>query len=187
MAIHVPSQVPSGVTQEGDGLVVGSGAVPVDAYIDFQCPFCRQFEERNGGALKRMISDGLISLVYHPLGFLDRLSTTAYSSRSASASGCASDAGRFQEYKDALFGNQPPEGGPGLSDEELIQLGRSVGIDDEGFADCVSGHRYLDWVAFVTETAIRRGVSGTPSVFVGGVAVPANAAMIAAAVANVAR
>ena len=43
-----PSHVPTGATAEGDGVVTGSGPVTVDAYIDFLCPFCRQFE-RNGG------------------------------------------------------------------------------------------------------------------------------------------
>jgi len=47
--------------------------------------------------------------------------------------------------------------------------------------------RYLPWAAFVTERAIERGVSGTPSVYVGGTPVPANARTIAAAVAAVAR
>jgi protein-disulfide isomerase len=187
MATQIPSEVPSGVSQEGDGIVVGSAGVPIDAYIDFQCPFCRQFEENNGLALRRMVADGIISMVYHPLGFLDRLSTTAYSSRAASASGCASDAGSFDAYERVLFANQPPEGSAGLSDQQLIELGRVVGIDDPGFAACVGAHRYIDWVAFVTERAIQRGVSGTPSVFVAGVPVPANAVMIAAAASEMAR
>jgi protein-disulfide isomerase len=84
----------------------------------------------------------VISLVYHPLGFLDRLSITRYSSRASAASGCASDGGRFVEYKDARFANQPPEGGPGLSDEQLVELGAAVGLGAD-FARCVSGGAYL--------------------------------------------
>ena len=73
-----------------------------------------------------MVAEQLITLVYHPLGFLDRLSTTAYSSRASAASGCASDGGRFVAFKDALFADQP-EGGPGLSDEQLVAVGADVG------------------------------------------------------------
>ena len=47
--------------------------------------------------------------------------------------------------------------------------------------------RYLPWAAFVTERALERGVSGTPSVSVAGTPVPANTRAIAAAVAAVAR
>jgi protein-disulfide isomerase len=181
--LAAPPQVPAGANPTGDGISVGAGPVTVDAFIDFLCPFCRQFEEASGAALARMVSDGLITLVYHPLGFLDRLSTTAYSSRASAASGCASDHGRFAEYKDALFAAQPPEGGPGLSDAELIALGRAAGIADPGFADCVAAGRYLEWAAYVTARAVALGVSGTPSTYVEGVAVPANARAIAEAVA----
>jgi protein-disulfide isomerase len=82
--------LPTGVTAEGDGIAIGETGVRIDAYIDFLCPFCRQFEAASGDALKQMVAEELIALVYHPLGFLDRLSTTAYSSRASAASGCAS-------------------------------------------------------------------------------------------------
>jgi protein-disulfide isomerase len=183
----IPAQVPAGTTPEGDGIVLGDGPVRVDAYIDFLCPFCRQFEERSGTYLDRLLDAGAISLAYHPLGFLDRLSTTRYSSRASAASGCAADHGRFREYKDALFANQPPEGGPGLSQEQLIELGRQVGLTDPDFAVCVAEGRYLPWAEYVTLRAAERGVSGTPSVFVAGVPVPANGPVIAAAVAELAR
>jgi hypothetical protein len=44
---------------------------------------------------------------------------------------------------------------------------------------------YVDWPAYVTERADERGVSGTPSVYVEGVPVHANAETIAAAVSEV--
>ncbi|MEA2247179.1 MAG: hypothetical protein QOH46_1708 [Solirubrobacteraceae bacterium] len=184
--VQAPLRTPAGATSDGDGIAVGAGPVTVEAYIDFLCPFCRQFEERSGAMLHRLVRDGVITLAYHPLGFLDRLSTTRYSSRASAASGCASDGGRFVEYKDALFAAQPPEGGPGLSDEELIALGRTVGLADPAFGRCVAAHAYLPWAAYVTARAVARGVSGTPSVFVRGIPVPANPAVIAAAVADVA-
>jgi len=179
--------LPTGVTAEGDGIAIGETGVRVDAYIDFLCPFCRQFEAASGDALKQMVAAQLITLVYHPLGFLDRLSTTAYSSRASAASGCASDGGRFVAFKDALFAVQPEEGGPGLSDEQLVAVGEDVGLDVDTFGACVMAGRYLPWAAFVTERALERGVSGTPSVYVAGTPVPANARTIAAAVAAIAR
>jgi protein-disulfide isomerase len=173
--------VPAGATSAGDGILLGGGPVVVDAYIDFLCPFCRRFEARAGGVLERLLAEGLISLVYHPLGFLDRLSTTRYSTRAASASGCASDEGRFAEYKDALFANQPPEGGPGLSDEELVLLGHVAGIDSPAFERCVTAHAYAPWAAYVTERAVELGVEGTPTVLVAGSVVPAEPDAIASA------
>jgi len=180
-----PSRVPAGADDSGDGIVLGSGPVPIDAYIDFQCPFCRMFEERAGATLARLVAEDLVTLVYHPLSFLDHLSTTRYSSRASSASGCAADAGAFAPFKDALFANQPPEGGDGLSDEQLIALGEGAGIGDGSFPRCVTAHAHLEWTAYVTERALARGINGTPTVLVADRPVPADPDRIVAAVAAV--
>jgi protein-disulfide isomerase len=185
--VATPESVPAGTVEDGDGILVGAGPA-VDIYIDFLCPFCRRFEEASGPELETIVAAGLAglgSLVYHPLGFLDRLSTTRYSSRAAAASGCASDRRRFLEYKNALLANQPEEGGPGLSDDELAKLGLALGLDP-GFARCIGEGRYLEWSAYVTTRAVERGVTGTPSVFVDGIPVPANARMISAALEEIA-
>jgi len=182
-----PARVPAHTTPEGDGVVVSTGPIRVDAYIDFQCPFCRAFELSSGEALRAMATEGLIALVYHPMDFLDEASTNHYSSRAASASGCASDADRFSEYAQVLFANQPPEGGPGLTDEQLVELGAAVGLTEPTFARGVAEHRYIPWADHVTQRAMARGVSGTPTTLVAGVPVPANARAIATAVAAVVR
>jgi protein-disulfide isomerase len=175
-----PTVIPAGAPENGDGIVLGSGPPLVDAYIDFLCPFCRMFEERSGPEIDALVDRGVITLVYHPLGFLDRLSTTRYSTRAAAASGCASDGGRFREYLYALYENQPPEGSDGLSDEELVSLGLGCGLDED-FGSCVMAGRYVPWAEYMTALAIARGVNGTPSVYVDGMGVPASAQAITAA------
>jgi protein-disulfide isomerase len=177
--VSAPEWVPAGSVEDGEGIRVGTGS-PVDLYVDFLCPFCRRFEEDWGAELESIVAAELGSLIYHPLGFLDRLSTTRYSSRAAAASGCASDRRRFLEYKNALFANQPEEGGPGLTDQQLAQLGLALGMDP-GFARCIGEQRYVEWAGFVTMRAAERGVTGTPSVFVDGVPVPANGRLIVTA------
>ena len=179
-----PSHIPAGATQEGDGILTGDGPVRVDAFIDFLCPFCKQFELSSGPALAGLIADGQISLVYHPMNFLDEASTTNYSTRAAAASGCAADQGRFPEYARALFVSQPPEGGAGLSDAELAGLGGAAGLDGAAFAACLSDAPYLDWPSYVTERATDLGVSGTPTVLVEGTAARPDARAITAAVAD---
>jgi protein-disulfide isomerase len=180
----IPDRVPAGATPEGDGVVIGPGPVRVDAFIDFLCPFCRQFELSSGPALAALVADGLASLVYHPMNFLDEASTTNYSTRAAAASGCAANQGRFLEYAHALFVDQPPEGGPGLSDAELAGIGRAVGLTDAAFAACLSEAPYLDWPPYVTARAVAAGVSATPTVMVKGVMVRPEAQAITAAVAR---
>jgi len=182
--LTVPSRLPAGVTREGDGIMIGSGPVRVDAFIDFLCPFCRRFELAAGQTLTGLVADGQISLVYHPMNFLDQASTTNYSTRAAAASGCAADGRLFIEYAHALFVNQPPEGGSGLSDAELADIGRAVGLANAEFTACVSDAAYLDWPPYVTARAIALGVEATPTVLVAGTVVRPEARSIAAAVAN---
>jgi protein-disulfide isomerase len=181
-----PSRVPAGATAEGDGIVVGRGPVRVDAFIDFLCPYCRRFELSSGPALARMVADGQISLAYHPMNFLDPASTTNYSTRATAASGCAADRGQFAEYAHALFVGQPPEGGPGLSDTELIDIGREAGLAEPAFAACVTDGPYLDWPPYVTARATALGINATPTVLVAGMDVSPGQEAIAAAVTTAA-
>jgi protein-disulfide isomerase len=180
----VPSRVPAGSTPEGDGIVIGDGPVRVDAFIDFLCPFCRRFELSAGPVLARMLSDRLVRLVYHPMNFLDESSTTKYSTRAAAASGCAADQARYLQFAHALFVGQPPEGGPGLSDAELAEIGRAVGLTEAAFAACLGDAPYLGWPAYVTARALAIGISATPSVLVAGAAVASDPQAISAAVAQ---
>jgi protein-disulfide isomerase len=181
--LAVPSHLPAGATGEGDGIMIGRGPVHVDAFIDFLCPFCRRFELSAGPTLAGLVSGGQVTLVYHPMNFLDAASTTSYSTRAAAASGCAADGGRFAGYAHALFVSQPPEGGPGLSDAELADLGRGVGLDGAAFSACVSDAPYLDWPPYVTARATALGVDATPTVLVAGAVVTPEAQAIDAAVA----
>jgi protein-disulfide isomerase len=181
--LTVPSRLPASVTAEGDGIMIGRGPVRVDAFIDFLCPFCRRFELSAGPTLADLVSGGQVSLVYHPMNFLDEASTTNYSTRAAAASGCAADRGRFAEYAHALFVSQPAEGGPGLSDAELVGLGRTAGLDGTAFTACVSNAPYLDWPPYVTARATALGVDATPTVLVAGALIRPRAGPIGAAVA----
>jgi len=163
-----PNRVPRGATPEGDGIVVGKGPVRIDAYIDFLCPFCRQFELSAGPALASLIENGDANIAWHPMNFLDEASTTNYSTRAAAASGCAADQDRFAEFAHALFVHQPPEGGPGLSDAELAGLGVEAGLTGPAFTNCLAAGPYLDWPPYVTARAAAAGVVATPTVLVAG-------------------
>ena len=57
-----PGRLPAGATVEGDGIMVGRGPVRVDAFIDFLCPFCRQFELSSGPALAELVASGQVGL-----------------------------------------------------------------------------------------------------------------------------
>jgi protein-disulfide isomerase len=160
---------PAAAVDDGTAFAVGTGPVTVDVYEDFMCPICQQFENQSGVALRRQATEGRITLRYHPIAILDRMSNgTQYSTRSAAAAAAAAEGGKLAEYHDALFANQPAEGSDGLDDAKLIELGRSVGLTDPAFADAITGRTYWSWATKATETASARGVTGTPTVQVAG-------------------
>lgn len=175
-------RLPANVTADGSGVVDGNGPVQVDIWLDLHCPHCRTFEEEAGATLDQLVADGQITRVYHPVSFLDRFSTTEYSTRAAAAVGCAADANAQARYIQELLAVQPPAGGPGLDDAQLTQVGAEAGVTGEEFATCVSDERYRGWVEQVTESAARAGVTGTPTVRVNGTTVEPSAAAITAAV-----
>lgn len=173
---------PAGTNREDTGIQIGSGPVVIDVYEDFICPACAHFEETTGETLDQLVAQNRAQIVYHPVAFLDRFSSTQYSTRASAASGCAAEAGRFREYAKKLFQEQPPEGGAGLSDTELIGLGASIGLPEDSFGPCVNDGAYRSWTRHVTEEASRAGVTGTPTVLVAGKPVSASPEAILAAV-----
>jgi protein-disulfide isomerase len=176
-----PAELPAFTNEHGDGVVVGGGPVVVDVYVDFQCPYCRMFAETSGPVVDALVSDGRITAVYHPVAILDAMSTDRYSTRASAASGCAADGGRFLEYHYRLFAAEPPEGGPGLPESDLVALGAEAGLTGS-FAACVHAGGHLDWPPYVTERAFEQGMRGTPTVRVDGTAVPPHPGPITTAV-----
>jgi protein-disulfide isomerase len=172
---------PAHANAAGNGIVTGSGPVVVEDYIDFICPYCKVYHDEAGANVAKLVTDNKITLVHHPVAYLDRFSTNNYSTRASAASGCAADDGKFQQYADVLFANQPAEGSAGPTDEQLIKFGTDNGLS-EIFAQCVRDKKYLSWAKRVSDDAAKAGVTGTPTVFVNGKKVQASTATIVAAV-----
>lgn len=161
-------------TASGAVVTAGTGPVVVDVYEDYLCPACERFEERYGDEITTALNEGRITVRYHSIAILGRLSDPpGYSTRAANAALCSVPAGIFPRYHHRLFDEQPAEGGAGLSDDQLIALGTELGAP-AGFAECVRGGTHTDAVAAETEAATNdpalqtEGRFGTPTVAIGG-------------------
>ncbi|MDO9380706.1 MAG: thioredoxin domain-containing protein [Nocardioidaceae bacterium] len=147
--------------------------VPVVIYEDFQCPACQASEAQNGEFLDQQVASGAITVEYRPIPFLDRASTTEYSSRSANTAACVVDtagAGAFHELQKLLYTNQPAEGGAGLSDDQLADFARQAGGLET--KSCIDDDQFGRWVEEAGEAAQQAEVSATPTVLVGGKPTP---------------
>lgn len=142
--------------------------VTVRVVMDLQCPFCKAFEEANGRVLEDAVRAGTTAVEYSVISFLDRASTTEYSSRAGNASFCVADSGldNYQTWLAEMFARQPAEGGDGLPDSALIAIAESTGYSDPAVADCLTDRRYDTYLRTKTDEVLASGVNGTPTVYV---------------------
>ncbi|MFE9202092.1 DsbA family protein [Micromonospora sp. NPDC007230] len=159
---------PPGANAGGTGILDGNGPVTIDLYEDYLCPVCRQFQQVNGATIDELVREHKVRVIFHPVAFLNRFSTTQYSTRASAAAGCAAKGSRFKEFTNELFAKQPPEGSAGLSDAELIDIGAGVGLNRDDFGACVNNGTFKAWTAHVTDDASKSGVTGTPTIKVNG-------------------
>lgn len=163
----------------GPSNVTGAGAVRVGdpkakvvvrLVEDLQCPACQAFEKANGKVLAEAAGNGSAVIEYNIISFLDRASTTKYSSRAGNAAYCVADSGtaNYQTWLTAMFEQQPKEGTDGLPDSKLVEIAKSAGYTDSAVAQCITSHKWEQFVRDNTKQVLAGGIKGTPSVFVNG-------------------
>lgn len=166
-----PEVTPAQVTDDGS-FTVGNPDAPVTVQVveDFQCPVCQQFESIAGDLLDGYAEGDDVKVEYRGIAFLDRMSSTRYSSRALNASACVMGEGEkvWREFHRQLFLQQPPEGGDGLPDSELAIIAADAGADRDAVTSCIDDEKYRVWVANTTDASGEDGVTGTPTVFVDG-------------------
>lgn len=165
------SATPSNFSGPGNtSVVLGQSSAPVTVTVfeDFQCPICQSFEQNVGPTVTSLRDEGKIKVEYRSIAFLDRMSSTNYSTRALNAAACVRDSSpdSYEKFHDLLFTNQPPENTPGLPDSKLIDLAKEAGATD--VASCIKDQQFKDWTVKVTDAASKDGVNGTPTVRVNG-------------------
>lgn len=140
----------------------------VENWLDLLCPACRQYEESTAELMGEAVNNGDAQLVVHPTGILNNSSNPpGYSSRASSALMCAGDKPQGYKFMQALFENQPAQGGPGLSDAELADLAEEVGLSDE-WNTCYESGEFDSVAEENTERFDENGYPGTPTIVVNG-------------------
>jgi protein-disulfide isomerase len=155
-----------------DTVRVGDPHAPalISATEDLQCPYCRKFEAAAGAAVDELVASGQVRVEYHIIAFLDKMSTTNYSSRAANASACvaATDVAKWPHWHTLMFQRQPKEESAGLNGDQLVAIARDAGLTGPAVADCITSGRYLTPVAAATKNAWAHGLKQTPTVLVNG-------------------
>jgi protein-disulfide isomerase len=161
------------------GEAPASGDVVVTVYQDYACPACLKFDKANDAELARLRAAGGVTVEYHAISILDRMSSGhEYSTRAADAAAVVADKapGSFLAFNAALFANQPPEGSSGLSDARIAAVARNAGVPQkvvDQFTAAAPGHKWRTFSPYVKALtdqamAILGPSGGVPTVFIDG-------------------
>ena len=139
---------------------------PADAPItlvefsDYQCPFCRAWEQQTYKPLLDAYPDK-IRFVYRdfPLTSIHPNAMPA-----AEAAQCANEQGKFWDFHDKLFA------GSDLGDQVYKQYAQDLGLDMTRFDDCLTSHKYRQAIQDDMNFAINLGINSTPTFFINGLA-----------------
>lgn len=157
-----------------DGRTMGNSDSPVvvEVYSDFQCPMCKIFsEETESQIAENYVANGNVLYIYRHYPFLDDRTAGNESDQAANASMCAAEQDRFWDYHDILFANWDGENQGAFSDKRLIAFADTLGLDMDQFEECFRENRYKAEIDNDFTKGLQSSVTGTPTVFVNGVAV----------------
>ncbi len=168
-----PVVAPSGANGE-DNLVIPVGKDDARSTLtiweDFRCPACKSFETTYRPVIHELTKGGQLRAEYRLATIIDGNLGGTGSRNAANAAACAQDVGKFTEYHDVLYDNQPPETDDAFADNaRLIELaGKVDGLDTPAFRKCVEDGTHNSWVAKSAEAFTKGGFSGTPTVLLNG-------------------
>ncbi|MEU9729890.1 thioredoxin domain-containing protein [Streptomyces sp. NPDC048002] len=168
-----PVVAPSGAEGE-DSLTIPVGeadaASTLVVWEDFRCPACKSFEDTYRSTIHELTDAGQLRVEYRLATIIDGNLGGTGSRNAANAAACAQDAGKFVEYHDVLYQNQPTETDDAFADNaKLFELAAKVdGLDTPAFRTCVEEGTHNSWVAKSNDAFRSGGFTGTPTVLLDG-------------------
>lgn len=168
--------VPPNATSDKTGILSTLGTnkqAPVLVTVeDFQCPVCKQYESLYGPLFESLEKQGKIQTEFRMRYFLDQNFNNDSSVRAARASACADTVGKFPQYHDAVYANQPSTEGQGFTQEQVRDtIPQQAGITGDqltSFQSCVDQNQTADFSTGVDTKAASAGYNSTPTFVVNG-------------------
>ena len=157
--------IPVGFTAEGRPYRGRLDApVVIEAFSDFQCPYCGQFsEETLPSLLANQVAAGQAVFIFHdfPLSSIHPQAEAA-----ANAARCAGEAGAaaYWAMHDRLFADIDAWANEGAADA-FRAFAAELGLDEAAFGACLDEGRYAEAIAADQDLGLNRGVNSTPSFF----------------------
>jgi len=136
-----------------------NSTVLVEEFIDLQCEACRAAQTKIiPSLLERYGQEMRFEVNHFPIG-----GGHIYSVYAAQAAECAADQGKFWEFEELDYKNQPD-----LNKEAVYDWARELQLDMPLFERCLKSEIKKDTVLADKKEGEKRGVNGTPTFFVNG-------------------
>jgi len=129
------------------------GRAHIEAYVDFSCPACKAWEEAVGPTLLQLVAAGQATIEYHPVAILDHAYGARYSTRSNNVGYCVAEyePESFLPVMTQLFALQPSEGTNGHSNDDLVRIVESAGVENDDVKECIRTEYFAPSVKSLTE------------------------------------
>ncbi|MCL6096622.1 MAG: DsbA family protein [Patescibacteria group bacterium] len=139
--------------------------VKIVEFGDFRCPFCdRFFKDTEPQIKKDYIDTGKAVFYFRHYQFLGDASVVA-----GNASECANEQGKFWDFHNYFYDNQPSESDTSMyTTDKLTQIAGTLGMNTNQFSSCLSSKKYDKNVQDDLAAGQKAGVTGTPTVFING-------------------
>lgn len=180
------TRYPTTIDSANATVLVGkpTAKVTVDAYEDFLCPICQQFESTYFAGIQTQLQAGTVKVRYHMLNLLDSRSVPAgYSMLAANTALAVATVApsKFIDFHYSLYHKQPEENGPGWTQDQLTNLAVRLGVSGAQFDHLIADKTYDQQIQAnlniaENDAALRQNSGGssgfgTPTVLVDGKAV----------------
>jgi protein-disulfide isomerase len=141
------AQYPATLDKANATVLVGkpTAKITVDAYEDFLCPICGNFETQNFPNIAKQLQAGTVQVRYHMINLLDNSSVPAgYSMMAANTALAVATVApdKFMDYHYSLYQKQPEENGPGWTQAQLTSVANRLGVNSAQFTSLVNGKTY---------------------------------------------
>ncbi|HEY3750971.1 MAG TPA: thioredoxin domain-containing protein [Pseudonocardiaceae bacterium] len=152
------SQYPVTIDKAAATVLAGkpTAKITVNAYEDFECPVCKDFESTYFSAIEKQLQAGTVKVNYHMINLLDASSVPAgYSSMSANTALAVATVApaKFMNFHYSLYQKQPEENGPGWTQAQLTNLASRLGISGSQFTGLINNKTYYQQIQANLDTA----------------------------------
>lgn len=155
---------PTQLMSLAQGIVKGDPDAPITIveFADYSCPGCGQFAlQIKPQVVLQYVETGRAKFVYYDFPLI---SIHPHSFLAARAARCANDMGKFWEYQDQLFRNQPSWTVKSNVESDMVDFAVAAGLDEGGFEACLKSDAFADVVSANLRLAEELGINSTPTV-----------------------